>query len=244
MDAKSNPDSVMAFAHQQSEPIYTEEEYLARERAAEERSEYLDGVIYAMAGESPDHGRVSINLVLELGTQLRNKPCDVFTKDMKVRSGPLPQRRASTKGLFSYPDVVVVCGKLQLLDEYRDVIINPTVIIEVLSESTQYFDRVAKFQRHQKHLPTLRDYVLVSQTEPLIEHYTRDSAAAVWQYVSVSELKGTVQLPSIKCRLRLAEVYNRVTFPQTAEPDDKPKARKKPATKTKARKKSVSTGKK
>lgn len=234
----------MAFAYQHSEPIYTEEEYLERERAAEERSEYLDGVIYAMAGESPNHGRISVNLVLELGTQLRNKACDIFTKDMKVRSGPLPQRRFSTKGLFSYPDLVVVCGKLQPLDEHQDVIINPTVIIEVLSESTQHFDRVAKFQRYQKHLPTLRDYVLVSQTEPLIEHYHRDSDTAVWQYVSISELKDAVRLPSIKCRLRLAEVYSRVTFPQIAGAARKSKAPKKPSTKTRARKKSAPTGKK
>ena len=232
----------MAFAYQLSEPLYTEEEYLARERAAEERSEYLDGVIYTMAGESPNHGRVSVNLVLELGTQLRNKPCDVFTKDMKIRSGPLPQRRFSTKGLFSYPDLVVVCGKLQVLDEHQDVIINPTVIVEVLSESTQHFDRVAKFQRYQKHLPTLRDYVLVSQTEPLIEHYHRDDDSAVWQYVSVSGLKGVLQLLSIKCRLRLADVYRRVSFPKAAEPASKAAAKKKRA--VKARKKSVSTGKK
>jgi len=234
----------MAFAHQQSEPLYTEEEYLALERAAEERHEYLGGVIYAMAGESPDHGRVSVNLVLELGNQLRGKPCELFTKDLKVRSGPLPQRPFSTKGLFSYPDVVVVCGDVKALDEHQDVIINPTVIIEVLSESTQHFDRVAKFQRCQKHLPTLRDYVLVSQAEPLIEHYHRDSASAVWQYVSVSDLKGAVRLPSIKCRLRLAEVYARVVFPQLAEPSNKPKAKKKSPAKTKPKEKSVSARKK
>ncbi|HMV49954.1 MAG TPA: Uma2 family endonuclease [Blastocatellia bacterium] len=234
----------MAFAYQLSEPIYTEQEYLTRERAAEERSEYLDGVIYAMPGESVEHGRISVNLVLELGNQLRNKPCDVFTKDMKVRSGPLPQRRFSTKGLFSYPDVVVVCGKLQALDEHQDVIVNPTVIIEVLSESTQHFDRVAKFQRYQKHLPTLRDYVLVSQTEPLIEHYHRDADTTVWQYVSVNELKGAVQLLSIKCRLRLAEVYNRITFPRMAKPAAKAKAKKTGVAKANAGKKSVQDGKK
>lgn len=197
----------MAVADQLSDPIYTEQEYLTRERAAEERSEYLDGLIYAMPSESFDHGRISVNLVRIISTHLKNKDCDVFTKDMKIRSGPLPQRRFSTKVLFSYPDVVVVCGKLQALDEHQDVIINPTVIIEVLSESTQHFDRVAKFQRYQKHLPTLRDYVLVSQTEPLIEHYHRDAETAVWQYVSVSGLKSTVQLPSIKCRLQIGRAH-------------------------------------
>lgn len=234
----------MGLAQLKVEPIFTEEEYLDFERAAEERHEYLDGTIYAMPGESPDHGRVSVNLVRIISFHLLGKPCEVFTKDMKVRSGPLPKSPFSTKGLFSYPDLVIVCGSLKFLDEYQDVLINPTLIIEVLSESTQHFDRVAKFQRYQKYLPQLRDYVLVSQTEPLIEHYHRDSASAVWQYVSVSKPTGAVRLPSIKCRLRLAEVYDRVVFPQQAEPADKPKVRKKPATKAKPRKKSVSSGKK
>lgn len=234
----------MAFAHQQSEPLYTEEEYLALERAADERHQYLDGVIYAMAGESFEHGSISTNLVIELGTQLRGRDCRIFTKDIKVRSGPLPQRRFSTKELFSYPDLVVVCGEVKVLDEHQDVIINPTVIIEVLSESTQHFDRVAKFQRYQKYLPTLREYVLVSQAEPLIEHYSRTSDTAVWQYVSVTDLKGAAQLPSIKCRLRLAEVYDRVVFPRAGEPAPKPKARKKAATKARAGRKSVATERK
>lgn len=233
----------MGLAQLKAEPIFTEDEYLALERAAEERHEYLDGEIYAMPGESPDHGRVSVNLVRIISSHLLGKPCEVFTKDMKVRSGPLPKSPFNTKGLFSYPDLVIVCGSLKFLDEYQDVLVNPTLIIEVLSESTQHFDRVAKFQRYQKYLPLLRDYVLVSQTELLVEHYHRDSASAVWQYVSVSNPASTVRLPSIKCRLRLAEVYDRVVFPQTAEPGDKPKARKKPATKARASKKSVSNGK-
>jgi len=234
----------MAFAYLKTEPIYTEDEYLSLERAAEERHEYLDGTIYATAGESPDHGRVSINLILELGNQLRNRDCQIFTKDMKVRSGPLPKSPFSTKGLFSYPDLVIVCGAMKFLDEYQDVLVNPTVIIEVLSETTQHFDRVAKFQRYQKYLPVLRGYVLVSQAEPLIEHYHRDSASAVWQYVSASDLKGAVRLPSIKCRLRLAEVYNRVVFSQPAVPSDKPKAGKRSPAKARPGKKSISARKK
>lgn len=131
----------MGLAQLKIDPLYTEEEYLTLERAAEERSEYLDGVIYQMAGESPNHGKVSTNLIVAIGNHLRGRDCDLFTKDMKVRSGPLPQNRLNTKGLFSYPDLVIVCGEMKFLDERQDVLVNPTVIIEVLSETTEKFNR-------------------------------------------------------------------------------------------------------
>jgi Uma2 family endonuclease len=204
----------MGLAQPKAKPSYTEEEYLAFERAAEERHEYLDGAIYAMAGESPNHGTISTNLVAIVVTQLRGKDCRAFTKDMKVRSGPLPRNRLNTKGLFSYPDLVVVCGEMKFLDEHRDVLTNPTVIIEVLSEATEKFDRNRKFLRYQKYLPPLTDYVLVSQDQPLIELFHRDSPEW-WNYTSVSELKGRLRIPSIKCDLRLAEVYDRISFPTT-----------------------------
>lgn len=215
----------MGLAQLKPEPIYTEEEYLALEREAEERHEYLDGVIYAMAGESPDHGRVSVNLVRIISTHLLGKDCELFTKDMKVRSGPLPKSRFSTKGLYSYPDLVVVCGELKFLDEYQDVLINPAVIIEVLSEKTESFDRVAKFQRYQKYLPLLTDYVLVSQSQRLIEHFHR-RAPELWHYTSVSDLKGHLIIPSIKCELRLADVYDRVKFPKAEKGEGKPSTTK------------------
>ncbi|MGH8587999.1 MAG: Uma2 family endonuclease [Gammaproteobacteria bacterium] len=128
---------------------HTVEEYLALERASEERHEYLDGQIYAMAGESQNHGDICINLIAELRTQLRGKPCRVWTKDVKVRSGPLPLRPHARKGLFSYPDVVIVCGEPQFLDPQQDVLINPKVIIEVLSPTTEAFDRGEKFRRYR-----------------------------------------------------------------------------------------------
>ncbi len=213
----------MGLALPKTEPIYTEDEYLAFEREADERHEYLDGVIYKMAGESPDHGRVSVNLVRIISTHLLGKDCDLFTKDMKVRSGPLPKSRFSAKGLYSYPDLVVVCGDLKFLDEYQDVLINPVVIIEVLSETTEHFDRVAKFQRYQKHLPSLTDYILVSQLQPLIEHYHRHRRRSLelWSYTSVSDLKSRLTITSIKCELRLADVYDRVKFPKAEE--DRPR---------------------
>ncbi|MGH9843198.1 MAG: Uma2 family endonuclease [Blastocatellia bacterium] len=196
------------------QPRYTEDEYLAFERKAEERSEYVDGVIYKMAGESPEHGRISANLVRLVGNRLIGTDCQDFTKDMKVRSGPLPRNPRNTKGLYSYPDLVVVCGKLQVLDEYRDVLINPSVIIEVLSDSTEKFDRKQKFLRYQKYLPVLTDYVLVSQDEPLIEIlYRETSAFASWRYFFADGLESAIRIPSIDCELKLAEVYYRITFP-------------------------------
>jgi Uma2 family endonuclease len=205
----------------QPKPLYTEEEYLALERSADERHEYLDGEVYAMAGESPEHGVISTNLIAALVTHLRGKDCRTFTKDVKVRSGPLPKSRLSTKGLYSYPDLVVVCGEMRFLDEYRDVLINPTVIIEVLSGSTEKFDRAQKFLRYQKYLPTLADYVLVSQEQPAVELYHRHSADW-WQYTAVTDLAGTLHIPSIDCPLRLSEVYDRITFPPSDEEEAEP----------------------
>ncbi|SRR6266498_127467 len=123
---------------------YTEDQYLSIEREADERHEYLDGRIYAMAGESPEHGAICTNLTAEIALQLRGTPCQAFAKDVRVRSGPLPRRRYSQKGLYSYPDLVVVCGEMQFLDENRDVIINPKVIISINCnlQLAEVYDRV------------------------------------------------------------------------------------------------------
>lgn len=194
---------------------YTVEEYLALERESEERHEFLDGEIYTMAGESPDHGTICTNLVIELGNQLRGTPCRVFSKDTKVRSGPAPKPLQSPKGLYSYPDVLVVCDEMKFHDEHRDVLLNPTIIMEVLSPATETFDRGEKWVRYQTWLPSLTDYLLVSQAKPLIEHYRRQPDRA-WLYSLVSGLEGSVSLASIGCTLRLAAVYDRIVFP--AEP--------------------------
>jgi len=193
--------------------FFTVEEYLALERKAEERHEYLDGQIYAMAGESPEHADICTNLTRIISTQLLGSPCRVRSKDTKVRSGPVPNRRPMTKGLFSYPDIVVICGEPQYHDEHRDVILNPTVIIEVLSESTEAFDRGEKFLRYQTWNPTLTDYLLVSQTSPIIEHYVRQADGG-WSYYIYQGLEQSLSITSIDCTLRLAEVYDRVVFPE------------------------------
>lgn len=222
------------------EPLYTEAEYLAFERAADERHEYLDGVIYAMAGESPEHGRVSVNLVRLIDNHLLGKDCDLFTKDTKVRSGPLPKNRFQPKGLFSYPDLVVVCGERKYLDEHKDVLVNPTVIIEVLSDSTEKKDRRQKFMRYQQYLPSLVDYVLVSQDLPAVEIFHRPSPQSPqWEYSSAAGLKGSIVIPALKCRLKLAEVYYRVTFsPEEPEPAPKPAKATAPQARKAAAKKS------
>jgi Uma2 family endonuclease len=196
------------------------EEYLALERASQERHEYLNGAIYALAGESPEHGAICTNTGGQLYAQLKGTPCQVFSKDTKVRSGPEPRPLRPPRGLYSYPDLLVVCGAMQFHDAHRDVLLNPAVIIEVLSPATEALDRGEKWARYQTWLPSLTDYLLVSQTRPLIEHYRRQPDRG-WLYSSVTALDASVSLASIGCTLRLADVYERIVFPaetpETAE---------------------------
>lgn len=199
----------MASVHPQ--PLYTVTEYLALERASEERNEYLDGVIYVMQGESGEHADISMNLAGSLGSQLKGKDCRARSKDTKVRSGPLPKLKHSTKGLYSYPDAVVICGEPQYLDEYRDVITNPQVIIEVLSPTTEKFDRGEKFDRYDTWNPTLSDYLLVSQDQARIEHYIRQ-ADGTWTRAVSRGLRSKVVIKSIRCMLKLKDVYDRINL--------------------------------
>jgi Uma2 family endonuclease len=202
----------------QTHTRYSVAEYLALERESEERHEYLDGEIYAMAGESPEHGTICINLSGQLYSQLRGKPCQAFSKDMKVRSGPTPKPGQTTKGLYSYPDLLVVCGELKFHDEHRDVLLNPSVIIEVLSPATEAFDRGEKWTRYQTWLPELSDYLLVSQAKPQIEHFHR-RASGEWLYSLVNKIEESLHLRSIACTLQLTEVYDRIVFPVEAPED-------------------------
>jgi len=206
------------MASRRSEPLYSIEEYLALERASEERHEYIDGYIYAMAGESGEHGDISVNLVREISVQLRGTLCRVRSKDTKVLSGPMPIRPRSKQGLFSYPDLVVICGEPQYHDENADVILNPAVIIEVLSKSTESFDRGEKFHRYQAWNPTLTDYLLVSQDAPIIEHFSRQPDGG-WSYRIYQGLDRCFTIESIRCELRLTDVYDRINF-ESQESDE------------------------
>jgi len=192
-------------------PVFTVDQYLAFERSSLDRHEYLDGEVFGMAGESLKHGYVTVNLVGLLFNQLRGKPCRALTKDMKVRSGPVPKPHMSTSGMYSYPDVVVVCGEPEFHDEQKDVILNPTAILEVLSKTTEDFDRGEKFLRYRKWNPTLRDYLLVSQEQPHIDRFSVQDDGT-WKDWHAEGLYSSMEIPSIGCLLNLAEVYERVVF--------------------------------
>ncbi len=194
---------------------YSVAEYLMLERGAKERHEYLDGQAYPMADESPEHSTICINLLAIVGSQLRGTPCQVFASDTKVRCGPAPRPGYPMKSLFAYPDLFVTCGEPQFHGSYRDVLLNPTLIIEVLSASTEAFDRGKKFRRYRTWLPTLTDYLLVAQDEPLIDYYHQVEANR-WELVSLDGLETELSLESLDCILPLAEVYDGIVFPAEA----------------------------
>ena len=205
----------------QPKPIYTPEEYLNLERESDERHEYWDGEIFAMAGESPNHGTISTNLITELRQRTKGTDCRVFSKDMKIRSGSDIDLHKSLKGFFSYPDIVIVCGALRMHDKVKDVILNPQVVIEVLSPATEKFDRGEKFKRYRENLPTLTDYVLVAQNYPLIDHFRRGAEDnGEWILTPVSDLEAIWKFKNLGISIPLADVYDGVEFPvedETAE---------------------------
>ena len=190
---------------------YTVDEYLEFERAAEERHIYIDGEIFAMAGESDAHGDISVNIVMLLATQLKGTNCRVRTKDTKVRRGPAPKSRRNYSGFFSYPDVLVVCGEREFHDVNTDVIANPKAIFEVLSPSTEATDRGEKFTGLQEWNSSLTEYILVSQKQPQIEHFSRPESGN-WSYQRYAGLDASFTIESIGCTLKLADVYDRVSF--------------------------------
>ena len=178
----------------------TPEEYLSLERKAELKSEYMDGVVYAMAGASEPHNLVAANIIISLGSQLKGGRCRVYPSDLKVR---VPNSKR-----FFYPDLSVICGKVEFADDARDVILNPTLIVEVSSETTAAFDRGKKFWSYQQ-INSLQDYLLVSQDETLVEGYKRQGNDS-WLYTKVTGLQGTLALLSIECELALKDVYDNV----------------------------------
>ncbi|MET0397415.1 MAG: Uma2 family endonuclease [Longimicrobiaceae bacterium] len=176
------------------------EEYLVRERAAEYRSEYLAGEVRAMTGASRKHNRIAMNLGALLHGRLRGGPCEPFMSDMRVK--------VERTGAYFYPDVVVACGASRLEDEHQDTLLNPVVIVEVLSPSTADYDHAAKWE-HYRRIPALMDYLLLSQSEPRVERYTRQ-AEGLWLFSETSGLDADLRLDSIGCTLALRDVYERV----------------------------------
>ncbi len=187
----------------QPKPHVTPEEYLAGERATEGKHEYFRGEVFAMGGASFAHVQIVSNLILSLGGQLRGKPCQPFATDLRVN--------VSRTGLYAYPDAGVVCDEPQFDDEHHDTLLNPRVIIEVLSPSTEAYDRGEKFA-HYRTIGSLAEYLLVAQDKSRVEQYIRQPSGD-WLLHVAMEPDEAVRLPSIECELKLAEVYERVEFP-------------------------------
>ena len=181
---------------------YTPEQYLEMERQADYKSEYLSGEIFAMAGASESHNLIVTNMVRELSTRLKGRPCKTYPSDMKAEVGPA--------GLFTYPDVTVVCGEVQFHDQHRDMVQNPTVIVEVLSPSTEAYDRGAKFAQYRRRA-SLTDYLIVSANEYRVEHYVRQSDHQ-WLLSEVTSAEQAVVIASLDCELPMSEIYDRVAF--------------------------------
>ncbi len=192
------------------------EEYLAFERNSEEKHEYFDGQVFPLGQppKTPTHGvgrrhsLIMTNTICSLGNQLANEPCEVYPNDMRVKLG-------GTK--FVYPDVTVVRDRPQFEDSMMDILLNPTIIVEVLSPSTEGNDRGKKFVGYRM-LESVQEYLLIEQAEARIEHYVRTSQGE-WLYSQAVTLDTTVKLPSINCSLLLSDIYRKITF----ETDDTPK---------------------
>ncbi len=178
---------------------YTAEEYLTLERSASSKSEFHDGQIFAMTGASRKHNLVSGNIYRELSLQLKSRPCEAYINDMRVK--------AAEARSYHYPDIVVVCGTPAFEDAQVDTLLNPTLLIEVLSPSTEAYDRGGKFAHYRK-IPTLCEYLLVTQDQPSIERYVREGD--VWILTEAVGLEASVPLESIECVLSLREVYDKV----------------------------------
>lgn len=188
------------------------DEYLEFEREAETRHEYVDGKIYDMAGESLAHSQVCVNIAREISFLLKGSSCQALSPNMKVR--------AETKGLIAYPDLSIVCGEPVFHDIKRDVLLNPKVIIEVLSPSTQRYDQTKKFFRYRKEIPSLTDYILIYQDVAFAEHHAKNDEGN-WEHNGFDGLADTFRIPSINCEIPMTEIYDRVDF-ATADSFSKP----------------------
>jgi Uma2 family endonuclease len=183
-----------------SSPFITPEEYLARDRAASFRSEYCNGEMFAMSGASRAHNLIVTNLVAELRNRLRSRDCEIYSNDMRVQ--------VSAGGVYTYPDVLVVCGKPLLADQHGDVLINPLLIIEVLSESTKDYDRGGKFADYRR-IASLKEYLTVSQTEMLIEQSVRQPDGG-WLLRELLPANGAIPISSLGIDLSFNDVYEKV----------------------------------
>lgn len=186
----------------QPKTYVTPEEYLAYERRAEYKNEYIDGHILAMTGASRRHNLISLSVGAELRAQLRGRGCETYVTDMRVR---IP-----TANTYTYPDVVVVCGEPQFEDEEVDTLINPVLIVEVLSKSTASYDRIDKFDNYRS-IPSFAEYLLVSQDEYHVMQHVKQTDGR-WLLTDIGGRESRVELASVECTLALNDIYDRVSF--------------------------------
>ena len=182
------------------ETYITPEEYLALDRKAEVKSEYYAGQVIAFAGASKRHNLIVANVLAGIHRQLMNRPCNVYPSDLRVR--------VSKTGMYAYPDVVVTCGEEQFADTNNDILLNPVVLVEVLSESTASYDRGDKFENYRR-IESLCEYIIISQEPYRVDQYVRRNDTQ-WLLTEFHAAEGIVQLSSINCELSLNEIYAKI----------------------------------
>lgn len=194
-----------------SKRLLSPQEYLDRERQADFRSEFYGGEMFAMAGASWEHTLIKDNMAGETRAQLKDGPCRVLTSDLRVK--------VTATGLYTYPDMVVVCDEPQFEDKMFDTLLNPRVIMEVLSDSTEKYDRGVKSAQYRR-LPSVQEYVLVAQDRPLVERYVRQADDS-WLLTEFSDLTQTFAFGSIPVQVALADIYRGVEFPEPPAAHDR-----------------------
>ena len=182
--------------------LITAEQYLTQERLATFKSEFFAGEVFAMAGGSPNHSLISANFIGACWSSLSDRPCKVFNSELRVKVNPT--------GLYTYPDASIVCGELQFDDGQEDTVTNPIVLVEVLSESTEKYDRGAKSGNYRR-IASLKEIVLISQYEPSVERFTRQENGG-WLLVESREMSDEVRLESVGISIPLSELYRGVVF--------------------------------
>jgi Uma2 family endonuclease len=180
----------------------TPQQYLEFERKAETKSEYVEGEMFAMSGVTREHARIVMNIGAELNMQFEGRSCEVYVSDLRTK--------VSRTQSYLYPDIVAGCGESHFEDEHFDTLVNPQLIIEVLSDSTESYDRGKKFA-HYRRIDSLREYVLVSQLEARMERYCRQDDDT-WLYSEITDIEGSIELTSVACRIFLSRVYQRIDF--------------------------------
>ncbi|MDB5358074.1 MAG: hypothetical protein JWN24_4527 [Phycisphaerales bacterium] len=185
----------------------TPQEYLDQERQAPFKSEYYRGEVFAMSGASYEHNRIKDNLARAAGNRLEGGPCEVLTSDMRVK--------VNATGLYTYPDMTILCGKPQLEDAHGDTLVNPRVIVEILSDTTEKYDRRTKFAQYRR-IPSLQEYVLIAQDEPLIERYVRQPDET-WVVRIFGDIADTFEFATVAAKIPLSEIYFNVQFDKDEE---------------------------